>query len=398
MKSASHGRPGRPPMTEKREIYVRLMNQGMTNTAACRELGIDRKTGHWWKNGGVIARNGIERVVLPILGVAAPRVESGRYLSEQERVAIADGIRAGRSSRSIAKELGRAVSTVARERLRNANVDTGEYRPHAAHQKMLVRRPRPKARKLASDAALRLVVQGYLDQHWSPEQAARTALAEHGMQIATETIYQALYSPYSVLRRDARTTLRTHRNHRRRRNTGESRRGRFVVPIRMIEERPIAALDRSETGHWESQCCCQAARATVGGASGVHVRPSRRSENVNLFWTHRVILITIFNQLPLALRRSLTWDQGVEMCHHHEIAAATGMPVFFCHRASPWQRPTNENTNGLLRDYFPKGTNLRVYGADDLAKVAAELNCRPRKTLNWRSPGEQFATIQNQRM
>ena len=93
MKSPSHGRPGRPPMTEKREIYVRLMDQGMTNTAACRELGIDRKTGHWWKNGGVIARNGIERVVLPILGVAAPRVESGRYLSEQERVAIADGIR-----------------------------------------------------------------------------------------------------------------------------------------------------------------------------------------------------------------------------------------------------------------------------------------------------------------
>lgn len=401
MKSASHGRPGRPPMTEKREIYVRLMNQGMTNTAACRELGIDRKTGHWWKNGGVIARNGIERVVLPILGVAAPRVESGRYLSEQERVAIADGIRAGRSSRSIAKELGRAVSTVARERLRNANVDTGEYRPHAAHQKMLVRRPRPKARKLASDAALRLVVQGYLDQHWSPEQAARTALAEHGMQIATETIYQALYSPYSVLRRDARTTLRTHRNHRRRRNTGESRRGRFVVPIRMIEERPVAALDRSETGHWEGDLIVgsfnRSAIGTLVERSTrytilVHLEGASRAE------TLRDQLITIFNQLPLALRRSLTWDQGVEMCHHHEIAAATGMPVFFCHRASPWQRPTNENTNGLLRDYFPKGTNLRVYGADDLAKVAAELNCRPRKTLNWRSPGEQFATIQNQRM
>jgi IS30 family transposase len=104
-------------------------------------------------------------------------------------------------------------------------------------------------------------------------------------------------------------------------------------------------------------------------------------------------LIAIFNQLPDGLRRSLTWDQGVEMCHHHEIAEATGMPVFFCHRGSPWQRPTNENTNGLLRDYFPKGTNLRVHSAAELVRVANELNHRPRKTLNWQTPHDLFTTL-----
>jgi transposase len=168
VRSVSSGKPGRQPMTDKREQYVRLIGQGMSNSAACRSLGIDRKTGHWWKNGGVVVRNGVTRIVKPVEAQVAPKPESGRYLGEDERVTIADAVRAGRSARAIAADLGRAVSTVARELARNAASD-GNYRPHAAQAKMLARRPRPRPRRLKVDGELRQVVQGYLDQRWSPE-------------------------------------------------------------------------------------------------------------------------------------------------------------------------------------------------------------------------------------
>ena len=129
MRSVSSGGPGRQPMTEKRELYVRLIHQGVSNSAACRSLGIDRKTGHWWKNGGVVVCSGVTRIVAPVVAVVEPKPESGRYLSEDERVTIADGNRAGRSSRSIAAELDRAVSTVSRELARNSPADGGSYRP-----------------------------------------------------------------------------------------------------------------------------------------------------------------------------------------------------------------------------------------------------------------------------
>ncbi len=398
MRTVSNRRPGRQPMTEKRELYVRLMHQGMSNSAACRQLGIDRKTGHWWKNGGVVIRNGVTRVVAPItVPAATPPKASTRYLSEDERVTIADGVRDGRTSTSIAEELGRAVSTVARELKRNAGVDGGKYRPHAAHTKMLARRPRPRARRLEVDIDLRGVVQGYLDQRWSPEQAAHAVLVDHGVVIATETIYQALYSPQRVLQRDPGNTLRTRRSNRRRRRRGDIRLGRFVVPLTMIEDRPDEANDRQVPGHWEGDLIVGAFNRSAIGT--LVERSTRFTILVHLDGASRAHslrdqLTVIFNQLPEQLRRSLTWDQGVEMCHHHEIAAATSMPVYFCHRGSPWQRPSNENTNGLLRDYFPKGTNLRVHTAADLARVGAELNHRPRKTLDWQTPHHLFATLQ----
>jgi len=397
VKSVSSGQPGRQPMTEKRELYLRLMHQGVSNSAACRSLGIDRKTGHWWKNGGVVVRNGVVRVVAPLAAKVVPKPDSGRYLSEDERVTIADGARAGRSSRSIAAELCRAVSTVARELARNSPADGGNYRPHAAHTKMLARRPRPRQRRLEADGELRRVVQGYLDQRWSPEQTARAVRVEHGVVIAVETIYQALYSPQRVLQRDPRITLRTHRPHRRPRRRGDARLGRFVVPLKMIDDRPAEADDRSVAGHWEGDLIVGAFnRSAIGTLVErstrytilVHLAEGSRAHNL------RDQLTEIFNQLPAALRRSLTWDQGVEMCHHHEIADATGMPVYFCHRGSPWQRPTNENTNGLLRDYFPKGTNLRVHSIADLARVGDELNRRPRKVLAWQTPHDLFTTLQ----
>ena len=319
-------------------------------------------------------------------------------MSEDERITIADGVRAGRSARAIAAELGRAVSTVTRELQRNRGAD-GQYRPHAAQAMMLARRPRPKHRRLAIDAELRQLVQRYLDQRWSPEQIAHVLHVEHGRRIAVETIYQALYSPQRVLERDAQVLLRTHRPHRRPRRRGDQRRGRFVVPLRMIEERPSDALDRQVAGHWEGDLIVGAFNRSAIGT--LVERTSRFTILVHLAGPSRAHslrdeLIDIFDDLPEELRRSLTWDQGVEMCHHHEIAAATRMPVFFCHRGRPWQRPSNENTNGLLRDYFPKGTNLRTYTAADLARVSDELNRRPRKTLDWRTPHDLFATLRTQ--
>ena len=384
-------------MTDKREQYVRLIGQGMSNSAACRSLGIDRKTGHWWKNGGVVVRNGVTRVVKPVEAQVTPKLESGRYLSEDERVTIADAVRAGRSARAIAVELGRAVSTVARELARNAASD-GNYRPHAAQAKMLARRPRPRRRRLEVDRELRQVVQGYLDQRWSPEQTARAVRADHGTSIAVETIYQALYCPQRVLKREPRIVLRTHRPHRRPRRRGDARLGRFVVPLNMIEDRSTEADDRIVAGHWEGDLIVGAFnRSAIGTLVErstrftilVHLGEGSRAQNL------RDRLTEIFNGLPDGLRRSLTWDQGVEMCHHHEVADATGMPVYFCHRGRPWQRPSNENTNGLLRDYFPKSTNLRVYTPEDLARVAHELNRRPRKVLDWQTPHDLFTTLQN---
>ncbi len=382
-------------MLDKREQYARLIRQGVSNSEACRRLGIDRKTGHWWKNGGSTTRNGVTRVIKPIVNQVPERPESGRYLSDVERVRIADGVHAGRSARSIARELGRAPSTVARELARNSLAD-GSYRPHAAQAMMHARRPRPKERLLERDAELRGLVQGYLDQRWSPEQVAHELEAVHGRRLAVETIYQALYSPQRVIQREPSRVLRTERPHRRPRRRGDQRRPRFVVPITLIDERPAEANDRREAGHWEGDLIVggfnRSAIGTLVERTSrftvlVHLDPAARSDSL------RHQLESIFADLPGPLRRSLTWDQGSEMCHHHTITAATNMPVFFCRPGRPWQRPSNENTNGLLRNYFPKGSDLRVHTAADLARVADELNRRPRKTLGWHTPNALFATL-----
>jgi len=395
MKSSSRGRPGRQPMLDKREQYSRLIRQGVSNSEACRRLNIDRKTGHWWKNGGSMTRNGVTRVIEPIVNQLPARPESGRYLSEAERVKIADGVHAGRSARSIAGELGRAVSTVARELQRNTSAD-GSYRPHAAQAMAQARRPRPKQRMLERDGELRGLVQGYLDQRWSPEQIAHELDAAHGRKMSVETVYQALYSPQRVIEREPSSVLRTERPHRRPRRRGDERRPRFVVPITLIDQRPTSANDRREAGHWEGDLIVGAFnRSAIGTLVErtsrftvlVHLDPAARSDSL------RHQLEAIFEDLPAPLRRSLTWDQGSEMCHHHAVTAVTKMPVYFCRPGRPWQRPSNENTNGLLRNYFPKGSDLRVHTPADLARVADELNRRPRKTLGWQTPMALFATL-----
>lgn len=396
MKSASRGPAGRQPMVDKQREFARLIRHGVTNSEACRRLGIDRKTGHWWKNGGVVTRNGVSRVVEPIINQLPEQPTSLRYLSEDERVVVADGIRAGRSARAIAAELDRSPSTVANEIKRNSDPDTGEYRPHAAHQRMLARRPRPKQRRLATEPELRLLVQAYLDKHWSPEQIVRQLRVEHNEKLAVETIYQALYSPTQVLERDPKIALRTKRPYRRPRRRGDARRSRFVAPVRLITERPVEADDRAVAGHWEGDLIVGAYNRSAIGT--LVERTTRLTLLVHLDGPSRTEalrdgLIELFAGLPPELRRSLSWDQGSEIAYHHEITEATKMPIFLCHAGRPWERPSNENTNGLLRDYFPKGTDLRQHDPHRLRAVAEELNQRPRKTLGWNTPEHLFDTV-----
>lgn len=261
---------------------------------------------------------------------------------------------------------------------------------------MRTRRPRPKRRRLEVDLLLRVLVQRYLDKRWSPEQIAHELAATHGQRIAVETIYQALYSPAGVVARDAAAVLRTGRPHRRPRRRGDERRPRFIVPITRIDQRPLEVLDRIEPGHWEGDCIMGAFNRSAIGT--LVERTSRYTILLHLHGDSRAAairdqLISAFLELPPIMRRSLTWDQGGEMSHHHTVAEAVGMPVFFCDPGSPWQRPSNENTNGLLRNYFPKSSNLRAYTAEDLTRVSDELNQRPRKTLHWQTPHELFATL-----
>jgi IS30 family transposase len=397
--SKKNWKRGPMPLTAKRDLYVQSMSQGMQNSAAWRQVGVNRKTGQRWRLGRIVndAKGGEYRYDL-IVPPGSAGSGSGRYLSDQERIVIADGLRAGRSRRSIAGELGRSVSMVCREVLRNAEV-SGEYRPHAAQQRMLTRRPRPKLRRLAINAEVRGLVQDRLGKRWSPEQISNSLRVERpdrpDLHLAPESIYHAIYEPSNVLTRSPRMTLRTGRTNRRRRRrcTASSR---FVVPMTPIKQRPEAVEDRVEGGHWEGDLITgtmnQSAIGTLVG------RSSRFTILVHFVGTHdaeqlRDSMTEIFTQLPANVRRSLTWDQGIEMARHHESTAATTMPVYFCDPRSPWQRGTNENTNGLLRQYFPKGTDLSVYSIEDLQHAADELNDRPRKSLGWRTPAAVFAAL-----
>jgi IS30 family transposase len=237
-------------------------------------------------------------------------------------------------------------------------------------------------------------VQSGLQKRWSPEQVSNALAAgfprRPDMRACHETIYQALYHPArSGLQRELASSLRTGRVRRKGRRRPDGRRSRFGGPMTMISERPVEVSERVVPGHWEGDLIVGKAN---GSAIGTLVeRTTRFVKLVHLPVGHgaehlRDALTEKMSALPAPLARSLTWDQGSEMARHDELTVATGIPVYFCDPASPWQRGSNENTNGLLRQYFPKGTDLNVHGADELEAVAAELNARPRKTLGWDSP------------
>jgi IS30 family transposase len=328
-----------------------------------------------------------------------PGPGSGRYLSLAEREEIAAGVAAGERVRAIAVRLGRAPSTVSREIRRNCPAQgRRRYRAVAAQVRAEERARRPKTAKLAADGELREWVQDKLKRNWSPEQISRRLAVEFPdrpeMRVSPETICQSLYvQGRGALRRELVRHLRTGRALRKPRRTEGERRGRIPGMVN-ISQRPAEAADRAVPGHWEGDLIEGAAQKSQIGT--LVERATRFTMLVPLPDGKSPpavadALVPVIAGLPGALRRSLTWDQGREMMAHKQIAVAADCAIYFCDPHSPWQRPSNENTNGLLRQYFPKGTSLAGYGPQDLAAVAAELNGRPRKSLGWKTPAEALA-------
>ena len=363
-----------------RERFWSLLAGGVSVTSACEDLGVSRRTGHRW--------------ILDTKGQAPlkRRELSGRYLSVEERISIADLKIAGESIRSIASHLQRSPSTISRELRRNG--ERGRYQPHMAQRRAEKRRGRPKEFKL-DHPALRDIVQSKLCSKWSPEQVSLHLAERFGdrpeMNVAFETIYSALYRE-NPLPKGLHAHLRTRRHLRRPRGLVAHRRPR-IPHMTMIDQRPNDVDDRQQSGHWEGDLIvgsnCRSAIATLVE------RTSRFLVMVPLPNGHkapavRAAIVAALESLPSNAVKTLTWDQGTELTQHREIASASGISIYFCEPHSPWQRGTNENTNGLIRQYFPKSTDLNVHSADRIAQVTAELNDRPRKTLGMRTPQEVF--------
>jgi IS30 family transposase len=377
--------PAGGAQAEKQQRYVQLIAQGVNNSEACRLVGINRKTGNRWRYGRTVRNAAGAPVIYAPVKINEPRPRSPRYLSEHERIQIADLLAAKTTMRGIAEQLGRAPSTISREIRRNSDQD-GRYRPHHAEQAARQRACKPRNRRIAIDSVLAEVVQRLLAKRWSPEQVAhelRVLFADQPLRwLCKETIYQAIYDTAVTLTRPAR------RRRRRRRLRGLQRRGRLT------DERPPEVEDRVQAGHWEGDLIMGAGNRS---AIGTLVERTTRflvllpfPDGVATTDQVRDAITNALASLPAGLRRTLTWDQGKELAQHQQIALATGTGVFFCDAHSPWQRGSNENMNGLLRDYFPKGTDLSIHAVEDLAAVAAEVNERPRKTLGWRRPADLF--------
>jgi len=352
-----------------------------------------------WRHGRTVVTASGEKRHYPSVTLPSGRQLSPRFLSEDERVRLADLHRRGFGVRSIATQLGRSPSTVSRELRRNSDPSSGQYRPFAAQRLAVDRRARPGRGKLLGDRVLREFVQGRLGKRWSPEQISQALRLEfpedRNRHLAPETIYQAIYRPeLGGLCRELAPVLRTKRRRRRPHRRADARRVGGLVGMRMLEERSPEAQDRTVPGHWEGDLIVgtdnRSAIGTLVERSTRFVLLLHLPNGRHTAEAVREALVLAMNGLPPTLRRSLAWDQGREMALHVQIAAALSMPVFFCDPHSPWQRGTNENTNGLLRDYFPKGSDLRSHTAAELAEVAAELNARPRKTLGWQTPQSQL--------
>ena len=370
---------------------------------------------------------------------------SGRYLSFAEREEIALLKASGCGVREIARRIGRSASTISRELRRNAATRSGglEYRATTAQWHADRRAWRPKAAKLAAHPRLREYVQDRLagvvaapdgtpiagpqvrwigrrhgrrqdrrwGRSWSPEQIAHRLRVDFpdddSMRISHEAIYQALYvQGRGALRRELTACLRTGRALRVPRARTRGRNKGFVGPEILISERPAEAADRAVPGHWEGDLILGLGSSAIGtlverttrftillylprlqghGRARVHNGPALAGHGAEAV---RDAIAASITTLPGQLRRSLTWDQGAEMAQHAQLRIATGLAIYFYDPHSPWQRATNENTNGLLRQYFPKGTNLSKHTANQLNAVAAALNSRPRKTLGWKTPAE----------
>jgi IS30 family transposase len=434
--------PGRPPIAgrDERRRFGAAIAAGLASEDAAVEAGVSQAVGtRWFRQAGGMPPSMFRPSAKPL---------SGRYLSFAEREEIALLRAQGQSMQEVARRLGRAASTISRELRRNAATRSGglEYRATAAqwHAERAARRPKPT--KLALNAALRTSVEERLTgavvapggaavpgptvawkgrRHgprqdrrwanaWSPEQIARRLPVDfpddETMRISHEAIYQALFvQGRGALRHELTACLRTGRVLRTPRARTRRRGKTFISPDIMISQRPAEAADRAVPGHWEGDLILGLGSSAIGTLVERTTRFTlllhlpRMTGHGHEGWVKNgpalaghgaeavrdAITRTIIT-LPEALRRSLTWDQGAEMAQHANLRVDAGVQVYFCDPHSPWQRGTNENTNGLLRQYFPKGTDLSVHSAEAIAAVAATLNARPRKTLGWKTPAEAF--------
>ena len=378
---ATNRRSNQRLTAETRRWIYRLKATGVSNREIGRRVGQGAST--------------VNYVVRPFGGVFRPEIfaprPSGR-LSLEDRVAILMGLQAEASFTTIAGQVGKSVSTISREVGGKAGRDS--YRPVKAHEQALRRARRPKPTKLSLNPVLGGRVTRDLRALWSPAQIAARLRWEHGndkaMWVSHETIYKSIYvQGRGELRRELAGCLRSGRETRRPGSRLE--RPGPLKGVVSISQRPAEADDRAVPGHWEGDLIIG---KDSGSAIGTLVERSTRF----VMLLHlpgrrgpveiRDAMITAIGSLPDSLKRSVTWDRGQEMSRHHEFTIATGVEVFFCDPHSPWQRGSNENTNGLLRQYFPKGTNLSVHSAAALHAAADSLNGRPRETLGWSTSAE----------
>ncbi|MFB9716306.1 IS30 family transposase [Arthrobacter methylotrophus] len=372
---------------ERDTKYWQMMREGKSNAEACRLLGMHRRTGTSLRR----ANN------YQIPSLKPPQVATGRYLDVRERLQIADLLNLGFSMRRVAYELGRQPSTIKRELDRHRDAE-GRYLPRTADHDARLQRSRPKVHKLVADPRLRGLVQRKLNRCWSPDEISgwmkKTYPEDQELRICPETIYRSLLLPQGQgLHKRYAARLRTGRRIRKTRWHTRTNRGSRIRNMRMIDQRPAEVGTRLEAGHWEGDLI-----VGVGSVSAMVTLRERKTQYgmiVNLPRDHtaasvNAAIASAFAVLPPSLKRTLTWDQGVEMASHEALTEATGIPVFFAERSSPWQRGANENFNGLVRQYFPKGTNLAVHSVRHVNHVMRELNTRPRKNLNYDTPAERF--------
>ena len=339
--------------------------------------------------------------IFPLLartgGIRPPERRRSRLaLTLMDREEVSRGLRAGLSMRAIARLLRRAPSTISREVRRNGG--RRGYRATQSDQAAWDRARRPKPCKLAGQPALCHTVSEKLERKWSPQQIAGWLTREHpddeSARVSHETIYRSLFiQARGVLKKELLAHLRVTRAIRRSRHASLKHDGLGQIKDAIsIRERPAAAEDRAIPGHWEGDLIAGSKNSYIATLVERHTRyvMLARIKNKN---TASVVaaLAGQVQHLPRELRRSLTWDRGKELADHKRLALATDLDIYFCDPHSPWQRGTNENTNRLLRQYFPKGTDLSVHSQAQLDAVARELNERPRKTLNYHSPAEKFA-------
>lgn len=375
--------------TEVKRRYFELIRSGVRGARAAAEVGVSLSCGSVW----FIDAGSVSFVETPI---------SGRYLSQDDRIEIADGLARGEPVKSIAARIGKSFQSVYREIARNRR-PSGRYQPWYAHNQAYLRRRRPKARRLAGDAGLREAVALKLHTRWSPGQISRWLRRRYprrrDWQLCPETIYQALY--HGLVVPPGPANLRTSRTYRRRRGRGRSREGALKqsTAMKSIHQRPPAVESRRQAGHWEGDLIMGAGQRSA--IATLVERKTRLTVLVRLPGDHSArsvgdALIEVFTGMPARLRRTLTWDQGNEMFHHQRIETATGLRIYFADPHSPWQRGSNENTNGLLRQYLPKGTDLSIWTDGQLDQIAAELNDRPRLCLNDRTPAQFMRSLLSQ--